>query len=118
MFARHDGDALRRTNRFAQHATDTAWAVILAQSQPVAAPVPRHEWPHFFRKLNRRRGGPVLQAAELVSRVQKEIAEKMCKRDFEAADDLWDVELFPERQFASADNFHNSHQRTPPKNVS
>ena len=73
----------------------------------MAAAEPRHERPKLLRILDSHRGGKVLETAQEMSGVEKEIAEEVGKSNLEAAEDLRDVKLFPESQFAPADNFYS-----------
>ena len=59
----------------------------------------------------------MLEATQKVGRVQKEVAEEVGKGDLKAAEDLWEVEIFPESQLAPADNFYG-HEGTSPKKTS
>ena len=106
----HDGDALGRANRLAQHAAHAAGGVVLTHSEAMAAAETRHERPEFLGILDGRSGGKKLVTAQEMGSVEKEVAEEMAKGDFESAEDLGDVKVFPEGQLAPADNFY-SHDR-------
>ena len=59
----------------------------------------------------------MFESAQSVGHVQKKVAEKVPGRDLETAEDLRDVQLFPEGQFRPADNFYlDGHQDASPKN--
>ena len=57
----------------------------------------------------------MLEATDEVEDVKKKISEEMGRGDFEAAQDLRNVELFPESQFGSADYFYGHHDASPKK---
>src|SRR5439155_17647135 len=111
----HDGDALGRAHCLAEHAPHAAGGVILAEGEPVAAAEPRHEWPELLGILDGRRGGKVLETAQQVSRVEKEVTEEVGKGDLETAEDLRDVEPFPESQLGPADNSYGHSGRLSEK---
>src|SRR5262249_18416564 len=106
MLAGHDRDAFGRANCLAEHAPDAARRVIVALSQPVAAAEPRHERSALLGKLDSRRGGNILEPAQKMGSVDKQVSKEMLKCDLQAAEDLGYVQLFPESQFAPADNFY------------
>ena len=61
--------------------------------------------PELLGILDGDRGGKVLETAQEVGRMEKEVSEEVPERNLEAADDLGDVKLLPERQLRSADDY-------------
>ena len=59
----------------------------------------------------------MLEPADEMESVEKEIAEEMGRGDLEAAQNLGNVEVFPESQLGPADNFYG-HQGASPKKTS
>jgi pimeloyl-ACP methyl ester carboxylesterase len=100
----HNGDALRRTDGLAEHASDAARGSIFPDSEPMAAPESRREQPRLFRVLGRDRRSKMLEPSDAVRRVEKQVPEQVYGRDLQAADDLRHVELFPERQLAPVEH--------------
>ena len=117
VFAGNDRDALRRADGLAQHAPDAAGSAFLPDGEAMAAPESPRERPGLFGILERRRSRKVLEHSHAVRRVKKQIPEKVHGGDSEAADDLRNVQLFPERELAPPENFY-AHQDLPPKNAS
>ena len=97
------------------NAPHAAGGAILAHGEPVAAAEPRHEGPELLGILDGDRGGKVLETAQAVGRVEKEVSEEVGGGDLESANDLGDVELFPESQLWPADNFYGHYSVSPRK---
>ena len=58
------------------------------------------------KELDGGSGGNAPIPAQKMGRVQKQIAKEVAKSDFQPAENLRDVELFPKGQLAPADNFY------------
>ena len=102
MLPGHDGDALRRADGLAQHAAHAARRPIVSDGQPVAAPESERERPRLFGILEGDRRPEVREQPHAVRRVEKQIPEEVRRGDLEAAEDLRNVELFPDRQLTPA----------------
>jgi hypothetical protein len=70
----------------------------------VAAAEPRHEGPEFLGILDGDACGKVRETAQLVGDVEKEVSKEVPESDLQAAEDLGEVELFPESQLGPADD--------------
>jgi hypothetical protein len=69
--------------------------VILSVGEPVPATESGHQGSEFLGKLDGGGGRNVLQTAQHMGSVQKQVAEEVAKSNLQPAEDLRDIELFP-----------------------
>ena len=87
MLPGYNGDALGRAHGFAEPAPAAARGAILADREPVPAPVARHERPELLGILDGDGGAKMHETAQAVGRVEEEVAEEVPRGDAEADQD-------------------------------
>ena len=117
MLPSHNRDALRRADCLAEHAPHAAGSPFVADGEPVAAPESRRERPGLFGVLERNRSREILEQSQTVRHVKRQVPEKVRGSDFQAGEDLRDIQLFPKRQLPPAHHL-DGHQEAPLKKVS
>src|SRR2546423_151143 len=112
VLAGHNGDASGWADGLAEHATHAARRPFLPDGELVTAAESRLECPGLFGVLRGDGSCEVLEQAQTVRRMKPKVPDKVCGGDLQAAHDLRNVELFPERQLAPA-NHLDCHQDLP-----
>jgi hypothetical protein len=75
----------------------------------VAAPESPSQRPGLFRILESDGSRKVIQQTHTVRGVKKEIPKEVRGGDFETAENLWNIQLFPKSQLASGDYLDTHH---------